>query len=346
MRGESRPNRRQARMADGDYDDYDDMDYSAMTRRTVSRRQGQPRRATPRRDTSRYERGERYEREERRPTERRGPSSNRDARAAAPQKKEPARISLMAAALVWVASVVLAVIVTRSMVLAGVDNKAAESPAPTAASAAQDSSQNSSAVANGQAGASEGVEGSAGGTASSSSSSKRTTDGATKNATTKGVKSPWTESGTFTTGDATLDEEVKEFCDGIATSDMDIDTAALEVYKGVSWSKYVERDDAQHPSGKNWRIQFARQYYENGCSGNCYEFAPFLGYCLQYLGFEDAHGEAVFIELKSGDWGDHGLVFVTNTDGRSCLCDTSLGTNGWMLDDTSYNYEIQDLENA
>ena len=127
---------------------------------------------------------------------------------------------------------------------------------------------------------------------------------------------------------------------------MDIDTAALEVYKGIAWSDYVERDEAQHPSGKDWRIVYARQYYENDCSGNCYEFAAFLGYCLQYLGFDDAHAEVILIELESGDWGDHGIVFVTNTDGTSCICDTSRGTNGWMLKDTVYNMEIQDVENA
>ena len=333
MRGESRPNRRQTRMVD---DVYDDMGHSAMTRRTVNKRQGQQRRATTPRDRSRYERDERRP-TERRPTERRGSSSNRGDRDSVSPSKEPARITLMAAASVWAVSVVLAVVVTRSVVLSGVDNRATESVPAAPASAVQDSSQNAVAEAS-----EDGKGSSAGGT----SSSKRSTSGDAKSAATKGVKSPWTESGTFTTGDSTLDEEVKEFCDGIATSDMDIDTAALEVYKGVSWSTYVERDDAQHPSGKNWRIEFARQYYENGCSGNCYEFAPFLGYCLQYLGFEDAHGEAVLIQLKSGDWGDHGLVFVTNTDGRSCLCDTSLGTNGWMLDETAYNYEIQDLENA
>lgn len=344
MRGESRPNRRQTRMVD---DVYDDMEHSAMTRRTVNKRQGQQRRAATPRDRSRYERDERRPAErrptERRPTERRGPSSNRADRDSVSPSKEPARISLMAAAAVWAVSVVVAVVVTRSVVLSGVDNRATESASAASASAVQDSSQNVVTDADGQTGASEGEKGTAG---EGTSSSNRSTSGDAKSTTTKGVKSPWTASGTFTTGDSTLDEEVKEFCDGIATSDMDIDTAALEVYKGVSWSHYVERDDAQHPSGKNWRIEFARQYYENGCSGNCYEFAPFLGYCLQYLGFEDAHGEAVLIQLKSGDWGDHGLVFVTNTDGRSCLCDTSLGTNGWMLDETSYNYEIQDLENA
>lgn len=162
----------------------------------------------------------------------------------------------------------------------------------------------------------------------------------------QGVESPWTKSGKFTTGDDTLDKEVKTFCDknsgtGLAQAD-----AALEVYKAVAWADYVERDNAQDPKGKDWRIVYAKQYYENDCSGNCYEFAAFLAYCLQYMGYEDAVSQVVIVELQSGGWGDHGLVFLTDTNGRACLCDTSLGTDGWLLDADAYNVEIQDVENA
>ncbi len=183
-------------------------------------------------------------------------------------------------------------------------------------------------------------------TTSSSESSSSSTSSKSQTKTSSGVKSPWTDSGTFATGDASLDEDVKEFCDGIATTDMDNETALLEVYKGVAWSEYVERDDAQHPSGKDWRIEYAHKYYDHDCSGNCYEFAAFLSYCLQYMGLEDAHAEGIVLELQSGGWGDHGIVLVTNTDGEACLCDTSLGTNGWMLPETAYNMQIQDFENA
>ena len=165
-------------------------------------------------------------------------------------------------------------------------------------------------------------------------------------ASTEGVDSPWITNGKFSTGDATLDAEVKQFCDGIVDTSMPLDTALLEVYKGVAWADYVERAEAQHPSGADWRIRFARQFYENDCSGNCYEFAPFLAYCLRYMGLSDAIAEGCLIEQQSGGWGDHGIVFVTNTDGRKCLCDTARGTNGWMLDATSYNLTIQDFENA
>ena len=174
----------------------------------------------------------------------------------------------------------------------------------------------------------------------------KTAQAAAEQVANKGVEDSWLSSGKFTTGDETLDKEVKEFCDGIATSGQDQATAALEVYKSIAWSEYVERDDAQHPSGKDWRTEYARKYYEHDCSGNCYEFAAFLSYCLRYLGYTDAVAEGVEVELQSGGWGDHGIVYVTDTDGRDCLCDTSRGVDGWMLDVDSYNVRIVDFENA
>jgi hypothetical protein len=161
-----------------------------------------------------------------------------------------------------------------------------------------------------------------------------------------GVESKWTSSGRFTTGDETLDQEVKDFCDGIVKEGQSQEDAVMAVYTAIAWSEYVERDDAQNPSGENWRIEYARKYYEHDCSGNCYEFAAFLGYCLRYMGLEDAVSQAVLVQLQSGSWGDHGIVYVTSLDGRSCLCDTSLGVDGYMLDADSYNVQIRDVENS
>lgn len=171
-------------------------------------------------------------------------------------------------------------------------------------------------------------------------------DSSTNTSTSNGVESPWTTNGRYTSGDATLDGYVKAFVDSKVDSSMGKDAAALEMYKGIAWSDYVERDSAQHPSGKDWRLVYAKQYYENGCSGNCYEFAAFLMYCMQYMGFDDAKAEGVLVELQSGGWGDHGIVYVTNTDGSSCMCDTARGTDGWMLPVGAYNVQIEDLENA
>ncbi|MDO4796853.1 MAG: hypothetical protein Q4A01_02410 [Coriobacteriales bacterium] len=171
-------------------------------------------------------------------------------------------------------------------------------------------------------------------------------DGKKDTATGEGVESPWITDGKFSSGDATLDEEVKAYVDGIVDSSMDVDSAAFEMYKSIAWSNYVERDSAQKPSGKDWRTQFARQYYENDCSGNCYEFSAFLSYCLRYMGYADAKAEGAEIELQSGNWGDHAIVYVTNKDGSSCICDTARGTNAWMIPSTSYNLKIVDFENA
>ena len=192
-------------------------------------------------------------------------------------------------------------------------------------------------------------QGDSSGSNSSDSTSANDSSSSTdsKKSTTEGVEDPWVESGTYTSGDAVLDGEVKAFCDSIADkSSMDQDTALLEVYKAIAWSDYVERDSAQQPSGKNWRTEFARMYYENNCSGNCYEFASFLSFCLQYLGLSDATSEGVLVQLQEGGWGDHGIVFVTNTDGSKCICDTARGVNAWMIPESSYNVQIQDFENA
>ena len=165
-------------------------------------------------------------------------------------------------------------------------------------------------------------------------------------ASSAGVDDPWLSSGKFTTGDAKLDEEVKKFCDSNCTTDQSREDAAFAVYTAVAWSEYVERDDAQHPAGAQWRIEYAHKYAEHENTGNCYEFAAFLMYCLRYMGYNDALAEGVIVEFQSGSWGDHGLVFVTNSEGESCLCDTSRGADGWMLSSGVYNYEVQDFENA
>ena len=181
------------------------------------------------------------------------------------------------------------------------------------------------------------------GTSSSSSSSSSTSSSSA--AAKDGVEDPWTKSGTYTSGDTVLDGEVKAFVDSKVNKDsMSLADATLEIYKGIAWSDYVERDSAQKPKGKNWRSEYARMYYENSCSGNCYEFAAFLMYCLQYLGYDDATAEGLLIELESGSWGDHAVVFVTNTDGSKCMCDTARGTNGYMISANSYNMKVQDFE--
>lgn len=155
-----------------------------------------------------------------------------------------------------------------------------------------------------------------------------------------GVEDPWVDTGWFTTGDAQLDQWIKDLCN---TEDTNL-TAwenALKTYPSIAWADYVERDNNQQPSGDDWRLRYAKQFFESGYKGNCYEFAAAVQYMLQYYGYADARAEAVLVERQSGSMGDHGLCFATNIeDGRRCLIDTSLGLNGWMLDDDVFNYEL------
>ena len=263
-------------------------------------------------------------------------SASRRGQASSQPPKRRSGVPVIVVILLLVIAVAASVLITRSVLTPQIEeaHKEAEVAKSQVSTLTQ---QLSSATANQSTSS-----------ANTSSNSDNKEGSTNKGESTKGdgVDSPWIKSGKFTSGDAVLDSEVKAFCDSIANSSMDRDAAVLEVYKGVAWSEYVERDAAQHPAGKNWRTEFARMYYENGCSGNCYEFAAFLAYCMQYMGFGDAKAEGVLIQLQGGGWGDHGIVYVTSSDGTKCVCDTARGTDGWMLPESTYNVQIQDFENA
>ena len=262
------------------------------------------------------------------------PRRNRSARAqhAAPKRRSRRGVPVVVLLVAVLLSVVCSVLVTRSILIGQVREAQSE------AAAAQNRAKSLADQLEGQS-AKDTTKG-----ADAAAGADATKDKAT--VSQSGLESPWISDGKFSTGDATLDEEVKTYCDGVVDKSQDVDTAALELFKSIAWSEYVERDSAQSPSGKDWRTKFARMYYENDCSGNCYEFSTFLSYCLRYLGFSDAKAEGVLVELQSGGWGDHCIVYVTNKDGSSCICDTARGTNGWMIPSTSYNVKMQDLENA
>lgn len=290
---------------------------------------------------------------------RRGPNRHKPQPTKRQREKSGVRVPLVPALFVLVTCVVLTAFITRAVVSGTLTSKSTsattQSAQPSAGTSGTGQADQQAPVEVKDTSTSDSSSGTSSSTNSSTSTSTSTTSSnknGSNNSTTSskssttGVKDPWVTSGTYTTGDAELDEKVKKFCDSHADSSMDLETALLEVYKGVAWSEYVERPDAQKPAGKNWRIEYAHKYYDHDCSGNCYEFAAFLSYCLQYMGLSDAHAEGVLVEKESGSWGDHGLVYVTNTDGTECLCDTSLGTNGWMLKATAYNVQLQDFENA
>ncbi|MBQ9057572.1 MAG: hypothetical protein IJ125_00115 [Atopobiaceae bacterium] len=159
-----------------------------------------------------------------------------------------------------------------------------------------------------------------------------------------GVESPWTASGRFSTGNSVLDNYIKDFCDTYTIAGGSYAESAYNAYLNLSWSEYVERVNNQSPWGEGWDVEYALQYFEEGNTGNCYNFAAMDEYILKYFGYEDAEAEPCLVLLQSDTWGDHGLVFVTNRlDGSYCLVDAARSSNGWMLDTNLYTYDVRNI---
>ena len=156
-----------------------------------------------------------------------------------------------------------------------------------------------------------------------------------------GVEDPWSPTGYFTTGDAELDQLVKNYCDSQAQDGLDAGDNAYYTYLHISWIDYVENDQNQRPWDVegDWRITYAKQCFTN-MTANCYEFAAAIQYIMRYYGYADAIAEPCLVLRQSGNWGDHGLVFLTSLDGRQCLIDASLSSNGWLLPATSLSYTL------
>lgn len=159
----------------------------------------------------------------------------------------------------------------------------------------------------------------------------------------EGVDDPWVPGGKFTTGDQELDQMVKEICDEHTTEGDSASDNAFSTWCYVTRLDYIETDYNQNPSGPGWAIEYAKQVY-NDKAANCYSFVAMASFCLRYFGYEDAVAEPCVIEKQSGDWGQHGLMFVTNIEtGEKCLCDPSKSANGWMLKEDIYNYYVEDI---
>lgn len=172
---------------------------------------------------------------------------------------------------------------------------------------------------------------------------------ATEQSTYEGVDDPWVEGGKFTTGDAELDRMVKETCDaeyGNYTSE-DRAERAYNTFLYITRHDYVERYEGeqyenQHPQGPDWDKLYAKQFYLAD-TGNCYEFAAMAQFALRYYGYDDAVGQPCLVKQESGDYGQHGLVFVTNDAGEPTLCDPSFSANGYMLPGGSYTFMLEDV---
>lgn len=181
--------------------------------------------------------------------------------------------------------------------------------------------------------------------ASASQSADQAADQASGQAATAaaaGVDDPWVEGGRFTTGDAELDQIVKDWCDGNSRDDLDAADNAFNAYCGAMWADFIERDDNQYPWGESWDITYAKQIMTEG-GGNCYEQAAIGEFILKYFGYTEVYAEPCFILRQSGEYGNHGLLYVTDKDGRKCLCDPAFGANGWMLDADIYTVKLIDI---
>lgn len=179
----------------------------------------------------------------------------------------------------------------------------------------------------------------------SSPSSSSSESESSSSAAQAGVVSPWTTSGYFSTGDSALDNYVKEFCDQHSTEGKSFDANAYDANLVISTqADYVERENNQSPWGPDWDVEYAKQFFESNNSGNCYNFAAVTQFILQYFGYEDAEGQPCIVELESGNWGDHGLVFLTDkTTGKRAIVDDAMGTNGWMLAIDTYSYDVRNI---
>lgn len=158
----------------------------------------------------------------------------------------------------------------------------------------------------------------------------------------EGVEDPWVRGGRFTTGDAELDLLIKDFCDNNSEAGKGLEENAFTVYCRAMWAEFIERDDNQEPVGPTWDITYAKQILTEG-GGNCYEQVALGEYVLKYFGYSDACAEPCLILRQSGEYGVHGLLYVTDKDGRKCLCDPALGANGWMLDADLYTVKVMDV---
>ena len=158
------------------------------------------------------------------------------------------------------------------------------------------------------------------------------------------VQDPWVVGGLFTTGNAKLDQYIKDMCDGHSGRGASAEENAFSVFDYIAGTPYTERVNNQSPWGETWDVEYALQYFEEGNSGNCYNFAAVVEYMLKYFGYADAEAEPCVVSLASGDWGDHGLVFVTNiANGEACLVDAARSAEGWMIGKDAYSYDVRNI---
>ncbi|MBR3224686.1 MAG: hypothetical protein IKF78_05125 [Atopobiaceae bacterium] len=168
--------------------------------------------------------------------------------------------------------------------------------------------------------------------------------------TYEGLEDKWLTSGRFTTGNAELDQQVKQYCDALTVEGSSARDNASKVYNNIVWSAYEDRGANEEPSGTEWATVAARHYFEGGSpadgvggAGDVYDFAAVASYCLRYFGFTDAL--AVPIVKGNDSTGKMGsaLVVVSDESGQECVCDPTLAAEGFMLDRSLYNITVDNI---
>ena len=162
-----------------------------------------------------------------------------------------------------------------------------------------------------------------------------------------GVDDPWNASGSFTVEDEELDAFIRDFCDAHTMEGDTAAQAAKRTYDDVVQSAYLYRVDK--PMGLDWVARSAREYFRSRTDtgeyqGDAYEFSAVMALCLRYFDYGDAFAmPIVYSESEEGQEGSALCLVTDKTTGMPCVCDPTLGTEGWMLPRAGYDILVEDI---
>ena len=165
-----------------------------------------------------------------------------------------------------------------------------------------------------------------------------------------GLEDKWLASGLFTTGNKELDAQVRDFCDALTVEGSSARDNANSVFNTIVWSQYEERGPNEQPSGTEWTIASARHYFSTASpadgqpgSGDVYDFAAAISFCLRYFGFYDAYAIPIVKGTLATGQTNSALVVVSDEEGRPCVCDPTLAAEGFMLDRGLYTIVVDNI---
>lgn len=156
-----------------------------------------------------------------------------------------------------------------------------------------------------------------------------------------GVSDPWTESGTFSSGNSELDHKVKDFCDSFTEDGSTAEENLYTTFRNISYYDFYTDDYIDNPSGSDWTIRWALDMLNND-QGDCYSSCALVQWCARYFGYTDAEAYPAMVLTQSGGYGEHGFTIMT-MDGEQFLFDATKGTNGWKLNTDYYTYYVRDV---